>query len=363
MADNKDLPANEEEAAAAWGDMAGGGDAAAAETSVEESWGGETDRVLDQSEIDMLLGFDGGDEKKDNNTGIHAILDRALMAYEKMPMLEVVFDRMVRGLSSTLRNFTSENVDVSLDSMTSLRFDDYLNSIPLPALLVVFRAVEWENYGIVTVDSSQIYSMVDVLFGGRKSQKPVRIEGRPYTTIEQDIVRKMVDIVLSDMSQAFDPVSPVTFQFDRMENNPRFATITRPNNAALLVRMRVEMEERGGVIEILLPHNTLEPIRDMLLQMFMGEKFGQDTVWERHFGTELRQTGMDVEVVLDEMKMALGDVVNLKVGNTIMLKTRPGDEAKIKCGGVSLTTAKVGRIGDTVAVSLSHPIQKEDIKV
>ena len=365
------LPANEEEAAAAWGDMADEGDAASdEEAAAAEGWGddaggeGEDNRVLDQSEIDMLLGFEGEDDG-DNNTGIHAILDRALMAYEKMPMLEVVFDRLVRMMSSSLRNFTSDTVDVSLDSMTSLRFDDYLNSIPLPALLVVFRAVEWENFGIITVDSSQIYSTVDVLFGGRRTNKPVRIEGRPYTTIEQDIVKKMVDVVLADMSQAFDPISPVTFQFDRLENNPRFATITRPDNAALLVRLRVEMEERGGIVEVLLPHNTLEPIRDMLLQMFMGEKFGQDTVWERHFGTEVRLTDLDVECVLDEMKLPLGDVVNLKVGNTMMLNTKPGQEASLKCGKVKLASGKIGRIGDTVAVSLSESIQKnlEDLKV
>jgi hypothetical protein len=41
-------------------------------------------------------------------------------------MLEVVFDRLVRMLSSSFRNFTSDNVDVSIDSMVSMRFDDYL---------------------------------------------------------------------------------------------------------------------------------------------------------------------------------------------------------------------------------------------
>lgn len=364
MADDDTQLPTEEEEAAAWGEALGddateGGAASDEEAAAAEGWGEtddeEDDRVLNQDEIDMLLGFDGGDSG-DNNKGIHAILDRALMAYEKMPMLEVVFDRLVRMLSSSLRNFTSDNVDVSLDSMTSLRFDDYLNSIPLPALLVVFRAVEWENFGLVTVDSSQIYSTVDVLFGGRRSSRPIRIEGRPYTTIEQDIVKRMVNIILNDMSQAFDPISPVTFQFDRLENNPRFATITRPNNAALLIRLRVEMEERGGVIELLLPHTTLEPIRDLLLQMFMGEKFGQDTAWERHFGTEMRSADVDVEVVLDEMSLPLGDVINLQVGNTIMLKTKPGDEVKIKCGDVVLSKGKVGRIDDTVAVSLTQSI-------
>ncbi len=347
---------SEEEAAAAeWEKMAAAeasGDAVAAETSEEPA------RVLNQDEIDLLLGFDGGSSGPDRSSGIYAILDRSMMAYEKLPMLEVVFDRLVRMLSSSFRNFTSDNVDVSIDSMVSMRFDDYLNSIPLPALLVVYRAVEWENFGIITIDSAQIYSTVDILLGGRRTAKPVRVEGRPYTTIEQDIVKKMTDILLSDMSSSFDPLSPVSFMFDRIESNPRFAQITRPNSPVLLVRLRVDMEERGGHIEILLPHATLEPIRDLLVQLFMGEKFGQDSVWERHLGREVGQADIELEAVLDERKISLGEVVDLKIGSTILLDVSPDDPVRIKCGGVPVTTAQVGKVGDRIAVAINDDIRQ-----
>ena len=320
----------------------------------------EQARVLNQDEIDTLLGFDNksGAAGLDRTSGIYAILDRSMMAYEKLPMLEVVFDRLVRMLSSSLRNFTSDNVDVSIDSMISMRFDEYLNAIPQPALLVVCRAVEWENFGIVSIDSSQIYSTVDILLGGRRTAKPMRVEGRPYTTIEQDIVRKMGDIILNDMSASFDPLSPVTFQFDRMESNPRFAQIARPNSAVLVVRLRVDMEERGGMIEIMLPHATLEPIRDLLLQMFMGEKFGQDSVWERHLGREVGQTKIEMEAVLEERPISLGEIVNLKVGSTILLDVAPDDPVQVKCGGVPLTTAQVGRMGDKIAIAVNEDIKQ-----
>ena len=336
----------------------GPGAAAADKTEAGEA----EQRILNQDEIDTLLGFD---VKKDGgpagrNDGIFAIMDKSMTAYEKLPMLEVVFDRMVRQLSTALRNFTSENVDVSLDSMVSIRFEDYLNSIPLPALLVVFRAVEWENMGLVTVDSSQIYSMVDILLGGRKTSKPLRVEGRPYTTIEQDIVKRMVDIVLAEMSSAFEPLSPASFHFDRLESNPRFATITRPGNPALLVRFRIDMvEDRGGILEVLLPHTTLEPIRDLLLQMFMGENFGQDTVWEKHLGKELRSTVVEIEAMLDEKKVTLKDVMSLKVGSTLLMDCSPDDPVTLRCGGIPVTTGVLGRIGDNIAISIQDSIKRK----
>lgn len=347
----------EEQAAAEWEKMAAQApdpvDGIAAEPKTDEPA-----RVLNQDEIDLLLGFDNAAGGPDRTSGIYAILDRSMMAYEKLPMLEVVFDRLVRMLSSSFRNFTSDNVDVSIDSMVSMRFDDYLNSIPLPALLVVYRAVEWENFGIITIDSSQIYSTVDILLGGRRTAKPVRVEGRPYTTIEQDIVRKMADILLSDMSSSFDPLSPVSFLFDRIESNPRFAQITRPNSPVLLVRLRVDMEERGGFIEILLPHATLEPIRDLLVQLFMGEKFGQDSVWERHLGREVGQADIELEAILDERKISLGEVIDLKIGSTILLDVSPNDPVRIKCGGVPVTTGQVGRVGDRIAIAVNEDIKQ-----
>ncbi len=125
----------------------------------------------------------------------------------------------------------------SLDRITSVRFGDYLNSIPLPAILAVFKAEEWDNFGLMTVNSGLIYSIIDVLLGGRRGQTAVRVEGRPYTTIESNLVKRMVEVVLADAELAFKPLSPVKFNIDRMETNPRFAAISRPANAAILVRL------------------------------------------------------------------------------------------------------------------------------
>lgn len=359
MADNEPISAEDAAAAAEWESMLAleeKPDDNAAPPAEEEPA-----RVLNQDEIDSLLGFDvkkeGGNERTD---GIFAILDKSVTAYDKLPMMEVVFDRLTRQLSTSLRNFTSENVDVSLDSMSSIRFDDYLNSIPLPALLLVFRAVEWENLGLVTVDSSQIYSMVDILLGGRKSDRPNRIEGRPYTAIEQDIVKRMVDVVLADMSAAFEPLSPVTFHFERLESNPRFATISRPGNPALLVRFRIEIaEDRGGIIEILLPHATLEPVRDLLLQMFMGENFGKDTVWEKYLGKELRGANIEVEAIFNEKQVSLRDIMSLQVGSTMLLDCSPDDDITIRCGGISVTTGTLGRVKENIAISIHDSVKQK----
>ena len=320
---------------------------------------GLSERVLNQEEIDSLLGFDLGGDDGSERSGIRAIINSALVSYERLPMLEIVFDRLVRLMTTSLRNFTSDNVEVSLDNISSIRFGDSLNSIPLPAILAVFRAEELDNYGLLTVDSNLIYSIVDVLLGGRRGTAALRIEGRPYTTIERVLVQRMVEVVLNDMRQAFEPLTPVHFNLDRLETNPRFAAIARPANAAILIKLRIDMEDRGGRVELLLPYATLEPIRKLLLQQFMGEKFGRDNIWENHLATELWTTKMEVRAVLDEQQMSLKEVLNFKVGDTVMLNAGPDDAVELRAGSVRLTTGRMGRRNHHIAIRVDNPLPAE----
>jgi len=313
-------------------------------------------RVLDQDEIDSLLGLRAA-AGENLASGIQAIINSALVSYERLPMLEIVFDRLVRMLSTSLRNLTSDNVEVSLDSITAIRFGDYLNSIPLPAMLGVFKAEEWDNYGLLMVDSSLTYSIVDVLLGGRRGTA-MRIEGRPYTTIERNLVERLIGVVLNDLTATFDPLSPVTFRFDRLETNPRFAAIARPANAAVLARLRVDMEDRGGRIELLLPYATLEPVRELLLQMFMGEKFGRDSIWETHLSSELWQTSVEIEAVLDEFSASLGEILEWKPGMRLELGCTPNSPVELRCGEVQLFRGTMGRSSGHIAVQIQDRLLK-----
>ncbi|MBN9333792.1 flagellar motor switch protein FliM [Devosia sp.] len=328
--------------------------AAMLKASQDAAADGGVDRVLNQDEIDNLLGFDAATASNVELSGVQALINNALVSYERLPMLEIVFDRLVRLATTSLRNFTSDNVEVSLDSISSVRFGDYLNSIPLPAILSVIKAEEWENYGLLTVDSNLIYSMIDVLLGGRRSGVTVRIEGRPYTTIEQALAQRLIEVILEDTKRAFEPVTQINFKLERMETNPRFAAISRPNNAAILIELRIEMDDRGGKVEILLPYATIEPIREQLLQMFMGEKFGRDPIWEGHLATEIYQADVEIDAVLHEQELPLSRLLSLKPGDTVMFERSPSDPILLRCGEVELTEAIMGHIGNYVSVRVTR---------
>ena len=226
-------------------------------------------------------------------------------------------------------------------------------------MMSVFKAEEWDNSGLMTIDSSLIYTVVDVLLGGRRGTAAIRLDGRPYTVIERNLIVKMVHLILSDLSAAFDPLSPVTFRFDRLETNPRFAMISRPSNAAVLAKFRIDMEDRGGNVELLLPYAMLEPVRELLLQGFMGEKFGRDSIWENHLAEALWISDINLLAVLDRHMTSLKQVLQWKVGTKLLLNATPDSEVEMVCGDIPMFYGRMGRKGDHIAVQIEDKIKRQ----
>jgi flagellar motor switch protein FliM len=350
--DKDKLPLTPEGMAAEWATM----------TDVVSDDGGEQeaniDRLMNQEEIDTMLGFSIGDDGKGGRNGIQAIVDSGSVTYERLPMLEIIFERLVRLLSTSLRNLFSDNVEVTLEGIRSVRFGDYINSISLPAMLAVFKAEEWDNFGLVTIESALTYSVLDTMLGGKRGQAAARVDGRPFTSIEMALLRRVIGVVLGDAEAAFRPLSPVNFRIDRIESNPRFVSISRPANAAIRVELRFDMEGRGGSLHLLLPYATIEPIRELLLESFMGEKLGRDPIWENHLATEVWQADVAVKCVLHECTMPLKRVMKLEIGDTLMFDARPDSVASLRCGEFIVSEGRIGRVDDKIAVQVVSPLRR-----
>ncbi|MGI9510316.1 MAG: flagellar motor switch protein FliM [Geminicoccaceae bacterium] len=321
------------------------------------------DAALDQSEIDDL--FDIAMDDDEPVSGIHALLGGTHLQYRRLPLLEACFDRLLTTLSSSLRNLTWEQVELSLADITSTRFQDYIDAIPMPALISVFKAVEWNGTGLITIDSPLIYAIIDVLLGGRRTSTSLAIEGRSFTAIETSLIERAVKLVLDEMILAFKPICEITFEHDRLESNPALASIVPPTATGVVFKIDIDMDDRGGRLEVLIPDATLEPVLNLLQQGFMGDKFGHDPIWEGHWTREVRLAEAEVEVTLGHQMMSLRELMDLEVGSTLKLNTKPGDQVTLTSGRIPLMRGKVGQVDDAVAIQVENwiaPAKREAFK-
>jgi flagellar motor switch protein FliM len=163
--------------------------------------------ALDQSAIDDLFG--GPDDADSLQTGVRALLSGGGVREERLPILEVICDRVVRSLSTNLRHLTSRVFDVRLAGIDSARFGEQMNRFALPALFGVFRVPEWNNGGVIVADTSLAYMIVDAMLGGAhagSAQAPAEL--RAFTSIETSLVAQMMQLALRDLAEAFAPIAP-----------------------------------------------------------------------------------------------------------------------------------------------------------
>lgn len=274
---------------------------------------------------------------------------------ELLPLLEVVFDRLERLLASSLRELVGPGVELIAEDLLARRFGDYLETVPEQALLGLFTAIEWDGGGLVTVDDRMIGLLVETLLGGGGLASSANRDRRARSGIECALAERLMRAVLRDLERALAPLAPVGLRLDRLESDPRHASITRAGDGCAVLRLGIERGGRRGAVDLVLPLATLEPARTALGSAAMGERLGHDTLWREHLASELRAASVMLEAVLEERSIGLGEVMAFRVGTLLPLGIRPDAPITLSCGGISLLTARMGRLGDHVAVRIEEP--------
>lgn len=292
----------------------------------------------------------------EGSSGLQALLDKNLNSYPKLPMLEVLYDRFVRVASNSLRSFTSYNVDIDIISIESERFDEYVNAIGDSSMIAVFKAIEWDSFALMTINGPLIYAFVEILFGGRKIAPNLKVEGRPFTSIEQNIIQAITELLLNDLGNSFESISPVTFQLDRLETNPKFATICRPDDVQNVLKLKVTMDTREGEIWLAFPYNTIDPVKKILSKSFIGDKGSNDPIWTRHIESEVARAMVPLEITLNGTTSTVKEALDMKVGQTILLNKGAEDELDIKISGLKCSKGRLGKIGQNLAIEIKDQI-------
>jgi flagellar motor switch protein FliM len=214
--------------------------------------------------------------------------------------------------------------------------------------------------GLLTLSSQLVYSIIEVLLGGRTAFDPRRIDGRPFTGIERALTKRLTGVLLGDMAAAFAQLGPIEFRLERLETNPRHAAIGRPTDGAMLFTIRADMHDRGGRFEIVLPHAALEPVRDLLLQMFGGEEIGSNSLWAAHLKQQTLMSTIELEAVLEEQIIPLAEVMGLAVGTTLRLNASADTPVILRRGQVPVLRGQMGRVSDRIAIRIEERLARAE---
>lgn len=339
-------------------------------------------QVLSQSEVDALLaavseGEVGGagagapgsaPAGAGTATGGGAASDKVIVTYDltsqdriirgRLPQLEVIYEKFMRSfrvsLSASLRKIAS----LTLASTDFLKFGEFINTLPMPTCMSVLRFATLRGSALLVIESKLAYALVDSFFGG--ADRPyTKIEGKEFTQIELQIVRKVVDLAIDDLEAAWASVEKIGCSFVRTEVNPQFVGIVPPTDVVIASTFDVELENANGTITIVIPYATIEPIKQKLSSGFQVESDQTDKkLWTTIIQDQLMETEMNVQVNLGETEIKLKELMNLKVGDVIPLDQDASGEFDIQVEEVKKFKGYYGIHHGTVAVQVTKVIEK-----
>ncbi len=283
------------------------------------------DSFLSQDEVDALLKGVNGDEDdakvEDNDPSKVRPYDLATqerIVRGRMPTLEIINERFTRLLRIGLFNFLRRSVEISVGPVRISKYSDFVRNLVVPTNLNLVHMKPLRGTGLIVLDPSLAFLMVDNMFGG-DGRFHTRVEGREFTQTEQRIIRRVLDILFETYQKSWEPVYPIEFEYIRSEMNTQFANIATPNEVVVAITFNVELGDVGGEMHFCFPYSMLEPIKDMLTSSMQGEVLGVDKRWVRLMTQQIQAAEVEIVADLAKQKLTLHQILDLKVGDVIPL--------------------------------------------
>ena len=325
-------------------------------------------QVLSQAEIDALLNAvndDGEEEPTVESPGKifqEGNINEDIQPYDltnqdrvirgRMPILEIIYERFIRAFRVSLSNSLRKISTISMISTDLLKFGEFINTLPIPSCICIIRFNELRGPALLVFESKLAYAIIDSYFGG--TDRPfTKMEGKEFTAIELSFMRRVMDIAVSDLEEAWAPVHKIDAQYVRTEINPQFVGVVPPSDIIFATNFEIEFEPTSGSIMFVVPYSTIEPIKQKLTSSFQSDNDMVDNLWTVSMNQHLMETKLLLAAKLGETNITIGDMINLQVGDVIPLPSEAGGEIKVEAEGVSKLQGLIGSYKGNRAIQIT----------
>ena len=290
------------------------------------------EQVLSQEEIDALIkGLSDGDvetptvEEVEEQVAAKAaeVSSFDFVAYtkgkkERLPALDFIYDRFCKSFRAALSMLIEKEIEVNLAPLQYVEYDDIIKKLPLPTNMNVVATEGVKGFFIVIFDAKLIFAVLETIFGST-TISPAKIEGREFTKIEFNVIKKVIDIVSAEMEKAWNPVINITCTYTRSEINPKYITMVSSEETVSLAEFSIEIGETTSWMRIVMPYGVLETIKGSLLSTPAREDLEMRERWYNKLRSRVYDVPLEVRAILARKKLTLEEFVQIKQDSIIIM--------------------------------------------
>jgi len=329
--------------------------------------------ILSQKEIDALLstvtseeGEEGGggdvgvEEGEEKSANVYDFKHPNRVSKDQLRTLQTIHETFAKTFNAYLAVRLRTIVDINLISVDQLQYSEFILSISDPSCIYIFRVEELNGVGILEISPQLVLFIVDRLFGGKGSSSE---EARPITSIEQTVMKKIIEKAMENLATAWQSVAPLTFILEGFESNPDVVQVAPPGETVITISLEIKIQDTSSLMNICFPYLTLEDIIAKLnIQHFVASTKKEISEEEISVINErLKLSALPIVSYLGKAVITVRDLLNLRSGDVIALDKRVDDLLEIEIGGSKKFFGRPGISGKKKAVKIIRPVMKEDV--
>lgn len=296
--------------------------------------------ILSQEEVDALLkGVQSGEidteaarDKILSGVRPYDLTSQERIVRGRMPGLEIANERFARFFRNSVSNLIMKFVDISVHGIEVTKFGEFMRTVPFPSSINIFKMEPLKGYSLLVIEAPLVFAFVEFFFGS-ESARHVKSEGRAFTSIEQRVIRRIVNMALNDLATSWSGIIPIRPEHIGSEMNPQFVTIVTPSEIVIKVEIHLEVEDFTGRLFFCIPYSMIEPIKEKLYSGIQADKFEIDQRWVARLKEILLDSYVEVVAELGRVEITLKDVKNLRPGSIINLGKSVSDDVIVKVEG------------------------------
>jgi flagellar motor switch protein FliM len=308
--------------------------------------------ILSQEEIDALLEVvEEEDIAPDELEKASDILDnRQITLYdfkrpnrvskEQLRSVRAIHDKMARSLASDISSLMRSIVEIQLHSVDQMTYGEFLMSLPSPTSFNVFSLKPLDGKGVIELNPSIVFPMIDRLLGGGGAPFETT---REFTDIELNLLDQILKVVTQNMKEVWSPIMDMYPIIEAKESSPNVVQIVAQNEIVIMVIMEIIIGQTSGMMNICYPVITIESLlprlanRDLMLNETSGRKSRN-----KELRALLRGAKIELEAVLGYAELNMKQVLDLEVGDIIKLNRPADDTVIVKVDGREKFIAEFG---------------------
>jgi flagellar motor switch protein FliM len=291
--------------------------------------------------------------------GPERLLDSGGISLERMPMLNVIFDRIAMQCSESLRQLSTAPAYTSTNSIAMERIGTILDSFEGRVVVAVFHALAWDARIMLALESKFVFTLIEALFGGDGSEAPYN-EHRPLTNVEMRIAQKTFEVVVKALQTEFAEVGRTSFKFERIESRLDFAVIAPRASFAVVTRLNIRLLGRTGEMFVVIPQAALKPMRQNLAHDTTADEVAPpDPQWSKQIQNEVGRAEVTISAIIEEEGLTLGDIAALKVGQILQLQATPRSRVKLESNNQALFWCHLGQTDGLYTLRIDESFDSE----